>query len=135
MVTHSQESIQLALEHVLDIPESDVISTLKSVISHHRDGRTVSSSGDSMRVDSGCVDIPALPTFLSSCVGYTTSPAALRLAIHEHLRDGDDLICVLEVMEGWTSAWVSKDVPWFSTEEATSSDDKNLPPLTKVRLP
>ena len=93
----------------------------------------MSSGVDTMQVDSGPDDIPALPVFLSSSVAYTMSPAALRLAINEHLREGDDLACVLEVFEGWISVWLSKEDALFPSKTA-SNNDQDLPPLAKVCL-
>jgi hypothetical protein len=116
---------------VLDIPESDIMLALKFVVTHHRN--IGSSNEDTMQFDSDRV-IPALPSFLSSCVTYATSPAALRLAIHEHLPEGEGIVCVLEVIEDWISRLVSSGDALLPTKKASMHTDgsKALPPLTKV---
>ena len=63
------------------------------------------TTDDAMQIDSTLSDQPALPSFLSSCISYATSPAPLRLAIKQHLADAEDLTCVLEVLSGWVAAW------------------------------
>jgi hypothetical protein len=122
--------MELAFEHVLDIQEGDMISVLKPVILHHRNSATTTlSETDAMQVDSENVDIPPLPRFLSMCVTYTTTPADLRLAIHEHLREGEDVVCILEIMHEWISTWVSRDDLMAQTN---ISKVPYLPSLNKV---
>jgi hypothetical protein len=112
------------LEHVLDIPENDVILALKVVVSQHRnmnDGVSLS-----MQVDADTdTQPPTLPHFLSACVKYAMSPAALRLALHDHLREGEDIVCILEVIESWLSE--------HAASLSTPTSDDTLPPLPKVR--
>lgn len=103
----SQPSILLAFDTVLDISENDIVSLLHSVIVPHRRTRV---ADDAMEVDSPPSQsqsdlIPSLPVFLSSCVSYATSPAPLRLALHQHLSDVEDIIPVLEVLNGWVTEW------------------------------
>ena len=109
------------MEHVLDIPENDVIMALKVVVSQHRN-----NNDGSMQVDADTdTGPPTLPHFLSACVKYAMSPAALRLALHDHLREGEDIVCVLEVIESWISE--------HAASLPTPTSDDTLPPLPKVR--
>lgn len=90
-----------------DIAEDEIVSTLTYVVAQHRKGGSHTSRDDTaMQVDSeASSNIPSLPTFLSSCVLYNTSPAALRVAIRKHLSDVDDIICLLEVLDDWIAGW------------------------------
>ena len=138
-----QPLIELALGHVRDVTEDDLMSTLQHVVSHHR---SRASDGDAMQVDevgtgTGSMDtgVPTIPTFLSWCVTYKTSPSTLRMAIRKHLQDADDLVCLLEVIEGWISTWGARDVEMLPSSPPKKKQDKvtltgELPPLIKVNV-
>jgi len=95
-------SISLSFDAVLDLPETEIVDLLQSVVAQHRQSAT-NSTDDAMQIDPVPSDLPSLPSFLSSCVSYATSPAPLRLAIRQHLSDAEDLACVLEILSGWVA--------------------------------
>jgi hypothetical protein len=128
-----QKSINIALRRVPDITESDLVSTLQFVVSHQQDRMIASPSADAMQIDSAAAGIPSLQTFLSSCITYKTSPAPLRLAIHDHLREPNHLVRVLEVIENWISLWVAKDSA-SSPAKGAKHDKGDLPPFAKVSV-
>ncbi|KAJ7349092.1 hypothetical protein DFH08DRAFT_697617 [Mycena albidolilacea] len=145
-------AIQLCTTHVTDLAESDLISILQFVVAHSRE------ASDAMEVDSGpspssspLGTIPSLPSFLSACVRYSTSPAALRAALHQHLPQPEDVLAVLSALDDWVSRArgaevislppkksVHKDADgvlvlkdgWRKDE--SSSADAGAPPLIKV---
>lgn len=130
---------------VLDIPEVAIISALEHVVSYHRSqspARTRDTdNADAMQIDSNIAeasptDIPTLPDFLSYVISYPTSPAPLRLAIHEHLRDTNDLVSVLNVIEGWMDQWSKAPVQLLPLKKKATSikSDPEIPPLSKVSV-
>lgn len=105
-----------------------------------------------MQVDSTASDLPALPHFLSACICYSTSPAALRMAICQHMRQAEDVLCVVQVLDDWITKWGQTPVKLLPNKKEVSmnehgvpvvkqkekSERKDLPPLNKVcriRLP
>ncbi|THH18195.1 hypothetical protein EW146_g2730 [Bondarzewia mesenterica] len=102
------QSIQLALQNVIDVSEDSIMSLLHSAVTSDRQQQK--SDPNAMQVDTPSSDIPTLPTVLAACVAYPTSPAALRVAIRQQLPDAEDLVCVLEVLDGWLASWCSQDV-------------------------
>lgn len=77
---------------------------------------SLDNSDGAMQIDdSTSSTLPSLPTFLSSCISYTASPAALRVAIRHHLPEADDLVYVLEILEGWIARWNAVALKLFPT--------------------
>lgn len=133
----------MAFNTVLDISEEEIVSVLQSVISHHK--KNVSQD-DAMQVDSTLSNIPSLPTFLSLCISYTTSPATLRLAIRKYLPDAEDIFCVLEILDGWIEKWSSVTLKLLPTDVSKNSRGVTVaklhqakrtvgPPLDDVSFP
>ena len=59
-----------------------------------------------MQLDSASnSELLSLHSFLASVVTYKTSPTTLRSALRQHLPDADDVICILEVLDGWLVEW------------------------------
>ena len=87
---------------VLDLPESEIIECLRVVVVYHRQQH----SADAMEVDSHpATAIPSLPSFLSLCTTYPTSQKYLLLALRQHLREIEDIMCVAQVLDDWVSKW------------------------------
>ncbi|KAG1756596.1 uncharacterized protein EDB91DRAFT_1093491 [Suillus paluster] len=93
------ESIMLAFNSVVDISEDDMISLAKALVAKEQQSQT---NPEAMDVDSTQVWTPTLSAYMLACVSYPTSSAALRLAIRKHLPDAQDLIPILELLDGWT---------------------------------
>lgn len=93
------ESIMLAFNSVVDISEDEMISLAKALVDKQREPQT---DPEAMDVDSNQGWTPTLSAYMLMCVSYPTSPAALRLAIRKHLPDAQDLILILELLDGWT---------------------------------
>ncbi|KAG2157287.1 hypothetical protein DEU56DRAFT_12959 [Suillus clintonianus] len=93
------ESIMLAFNSVVDISEDEMISLAKALIDKEQEPQT---DPEAMDVDSNKAWTPTLSAYMLACVSYPTSPAALRLAIRKHLPDAQDLILILELLDGWT---------------------------------
>jgi hypothetical protein len=131
----------------LDIPESEITDCLQVVVTQHRQTE-LASNADAMQVDSvsPIADIPALPPFLASCVTYATTPVALRAAMRRSLKDPDDLLAVVKVLEMWVRQWVKRDVNLLPSKKEVSKNEhgvevlkakgkevnKDLPPFNKV---
>ncbi|KAG2041673.1 hypothetical protein BDR03DRAFT_945379 [Suillus americanus] len=93
------ESIMLSFNSVVDISEDEMISIAKALVDKQRQPQT---DPGVMDVDSNKAWTPTLSAYMLMCVSYPTSPAALRLAIRKHLPDAQDLISILELLDGWT---------------------------------
>ena len=116
------------------------MSLLAQVVAQHRR----QSAPDAMQVDAPSA-IPALPGFLALCVNYAASPGPLRVALKKHLPDAEDVVCVLEILDGWLERWGAEEVQLVpegvKKDEngryvAVLPEDKPLeiPPLDKVCL-
>ena len=121
-----QQSIELALAKVPDLSETEIIECLYLVIIRDRENEVASRGADAMQVDSAA-DLPSLPSFLSSCVRYTATPAALRSAIRHSLRDAEDILCVLKVIENWILRWMSKDIRILPSKKDVKNDEHGIP--------
>jgi hypothetical protein len=135
------------MRHVLDIPESDIVLLLQAAVSAHRQRNPNEMHVDSTATTSGAA-IPPLPTVLADCVHHTSSPAALRVAFRQHLRDADDVVCVLYALAAWmtqleeTTAALApalvdlrknaKGVPIPPAPSSTKGSE--MPPLELVRV-
>lgn len=93
------ESIMLSFNSVVDISEDEMVSLAKALVDKQRESLT---DPEVMDVDSNKTWTPTLSAYMLMCVSYPTSPAALRLAIRKHLPDAQDLIPILELLDGWT---------------------------------
>lgn len=89
----------LSFNSVVDISEDEIISLAKALIDEQREPQP---DPEVMNVDSNKAWTPTLSAYMLMCVSYPTSPAALRLAIRKHLPDAQDLILILELLDGWT---------------------------------
>lgn len=113
--------------NVLDISEAELMETLQLIVASHR--KSISAAGD-MQVDAGAVsDVPSLPAFLALCIRYPTSPPALRLAIRDHLRDVDDTMVVLRVLEAWIKECTQRDAKLLPRKGDVATATEDLPPL------
>lgn len=127
-----QESIISALQNVPDIPETDLVRLLSDVVTSHRQRR--SPDDNEMQVDDRT---PSLAHFLYTFVNYATSPPMLRLALKQHLTDARDVVCVLEVLEGWVKRWGAKTLDLETNRDDPSADwlqAPTRPGKEKVRL-
>ena len=122
---------------------------LRVVVERHRQSE-LSSDADAMQVDSTLPtsDIPALPPFLASCVMYATTPSALRAAMRRSLKDPDDLLTVIKILEMWINRWSKRDIRLLPPKKEVSKNEhgvqvvkekrkevnKDSPPLDKVGL-
>ncbi|KAH0588051.1 hypothetical protein H2248_006781 [Termitomyces sp. 'cryptogamus'] len=101
------QSIELALEQVIDLSEAEILESLQYVVARHR-SNVVPQDDNAMDVDS-VTDVPSLPSFLSLCVSYATTPPALRSAIRRSLKEAEDIYAVLRVLENWIKQWSNRD--------------------------
>ncbi|PBK93853.1 hypothetical protein ARMGADRAFT_1062677 [Armillaria gallica] len=118
-------SIRMALKKVPDLLEVDIVDSLRYIIVRHRQEK----SDDAMQVDGVTplnADIPSLPQFLSSCVQYSCSPAALRLAIRRCLPEAEDLVCLLDVLEGWLAQWAGRDFRLMPSKKVVEKNEKGV---------
>ncbi|KAF8709330.1 MoeA C-terminal region (domain IV), partial [Rhizoctonia solani] len=90
-----------ALQHVPDIPEDEIVATIRDLlIPFHPE----ESSPPRL------MNTPPLQNALAHVLAYPTSPTPLRLALRTHLRDGEDLVHVLKVLDGWLKRGLDFDV-------------------------
>ncbi|KZT66048.1 hypothetical protein DAEQUDRAFT_813894 [Daedalea quercina L-15889] len=139
MARNDWNNAALALSTVIDLPEPAVIGLLAKVVTHHRQ-----TASDAMQVDAPSpTSPPALPAFLALCVTYSASPGPLRVALRKHLPDAADIVCVLEVLDGWLERWgaeelslvpekVQKDVHGAYVPIFAEKQEQEMPPLGKM---
>ncbi|EUC56211.1 hypothetical protein RSOL_166110, partial [Rhizoctonia solani AG-3 Rhs1AP] len=90
-----------ALQHVPDIPEDEIVATIRDLlIPLHPEGTSPSP----------LLNTPPLQNALAHVLAYPTSPTPLRLALRTHLRDSEDLVHVLKVLDAWLKRGLQFDV-------------------------
>ncbi|KAG8688507.1 hypothetical protein FRC11_005316, partial [Ceratobasidium sp. 423] len=90
-----------ALQHVPDIPEDEIVATIRDLlIPLHPEGASPSP----------LLNAPPLQNALAHVLAYPTSPTPLRLALRTQLRDAEDLVHVLQVLDGWLKRGLQLDV-------------------------
>ncbi|KAE9407182.1 hypothetical protein BT96DRAFT_874785 [Gymnopus androsaceus JB14] len=102
------KSITLALTHVTDLQEVDIVECLCFILARHR--RTTSSNA--MQVDSSpsMDEPPTLRAFLNLFLRYNFSAIPLRAAFRRYFSDVDDVVCLLEVLDNWIGQWAGRDL-------------------------
>ncbi|KAJ1308334.1 hypothetical protein OPQ81_004044 [Rhizoctonia solani] len=90
-----------ALQYVPDIPEDEIVATIRDLlIPLHPEGAS----------SSPLLNTPPVQNALAHVLAYPTSPTPLRLALRTHLRDAEDLVHVLKVIDGWLQRGLQFDV-------------------------
>ncbi|KAG6331869.1 hypothetical protein ID866_7220, partial [Astraeus odoratus] len=131
----AKENIMLALDSVVDIPEDELISSVKSIIDTQRKRE---GGQEAMQIDSSEPWIPPLETCLSACISYDFSPASMRFAIRRHLSDARDLVVILKSLDGWLYGGTEDQMDVVFKSTATNADvtvDKHAggsPPYPKI---
>ncbi|KAG9127735.1 hypothetical protein FRC07_010347 [Ceratobasidium sp. 392] len=88
-----------ALQHVPDIPEDEIVATIQDLlIPQHANPSNPLTNG------------PTLQNGLAHLLAYPTSPAPLRLALRNHLRDAEDIERVLKIIDAWLKRGLQFDV-------------------------
>jgi hypothetical protein len=89
-------------------------------------------------------DTPTLPSILAVCVSYSTSDAALRMAIREQLNLAEVIIPILTILDDWLvtlsshgtsvifNANVGENGPSVEVPTRPCSGKVEIPPLDKV---
>lgn len=95
-VDFDQTNIQLALSTMVDIPESTIVSLLKSVIQNHL--------SPPLETDSSFTPLPTLLDFLSIFINCPVTNATLIKEIKSQLT-GIELIPILVIANEWLSWW------------------------------
>lgn len=137
----TQSSIALAFEHVVDLPENDIMILLHVVI-NNQDPDTTAMDVDS--APSASEKVPSLVAFLASCIRYPSSPPTLRAAIRKHISGAEEVTMILSVIENWIDVWATVDQPLLPSKVVKNknrdklaipekdADVTNLPTLPKV---
>lgn len=112
--------MELALQNANDIPEADLIDTLRCSISAHFATR----KGDRSTIDvDHAPNTPlALDRMVSLIVGYPVSGPPFRVALREVLSNAEEITAVLEVLATWVKAWGSKGAMIHVDDEISERD-------------
>ncbi|TEB23786.1 hypothetical protein FA13DRAFT_1797815 [Coprinellus micaceus] len=96
-------SIEASFSSVVDLPESDIIHTLITLVKLRRQQ---AEPGDAMQVDSAsATDLPSLSSFLSLCVAYPNATSkGVVLGLKKWVRDPEDAASIAQVLESWMRA-------------------------------
>ena len=117
---------------MLDIPETEIMDCLQVIVRQNKPTASALDT-DAMQIDSApsMSDLPALPAFLALCVTYVTSPAALRAAIRRSLKDADDVLAVVKVLEQWVNRWSMRDANLLPSKREGSENGHGVQVLEK----
>lgn len=101
-----QLGVELAMQNVHDIPEADLIDTLRDCISAHlamqkEDGPTM----DVDPVQQSSRTPLSLERMVSLLVGYPVSAPPFRVALRDILSNAEEITAVLKVLVTWVKAW------------------------------
>ena len=104
-----QLGVKLAFQNVNDIPEAELVDTLRGCILAH----FVMRRGDEPTMDTDHTHrSPTMPLSLSSMVSllvrYPVSGPPFRVALREILSKAEEITAVLEVLSTWVQAWGEK---------------------------
>ncbi|OCH94292.1 hypothetical protein OBBRIDRAFT_770017 [Obba rivulosa] len=146
MARNDWPSAMLAMQTVTDVPEGNMMSLLAKVVAARRSEQPVTE--DAMQIDSAPAaladtDLPSLASFLALCVAYPTTPATLRIALREHLREAEGLTAVLSVLSSWIDRWgaedelllpegVAKDAHGVPVPVFPAQEKRDIPPIEKI---
>lgn len=109
-----QPSIDLALHHVPDLSENELIEAL-SIIVNHASSQTSTMDLHSMQIDSTPSttpnQMPSLPDFLTTMLKYRqfTVPQLI-LAFRHHLRSAEAVNSVAQILDEWLKKVQSQEV-------------------------
>jgi len=98
------------MQNVNDIPEAELIDTLRGCISAH----FAMQKGDKSTMDvyhvqrSSRASLP-LDRMLSLLVGYPVSGPPFRVALRDILSNAEEITAILKVLATWVKAWGEED--------------------------
>ena len=78
------------------------METLQRVVSRHR--KPTAAVRNAMDVDSSSISddaVPALPVFLQHVASYPTSRGPLVHAFRTYIKEAEDLVAVLQILNNW----------------------------------
>lgn len=84
----------------------DIVECLCFILARHR-------RGPAMQVDSAPSmedEPPTLRAFMNLFLRYNFSGIPLRAAFRRYFSDGDDVVCLLEVLDNWIGQWAGRDL-------------------------
>ncbi|KIK64736.1 hypothetical protein GYMLUDRAFT_240697 [Collybiopsis luxurians FD-317 M1] len=126
------KSIFLALSHVSDLQELEILECLCFVLARHRQAQRRPALADAMQVDSAPAmgdSTPTLANFFAAVLRYThtrSSAVELRAAFRRYLSDVDDIVCLLEVMDTWLGQWAGRDVRLLPTNKMIKKNEHGV---------
>ncbi|KAF9006748.1 hypothetical protein BDQ17DRAFT_1352325 [Cyathus striatus] len=121
------KSIETAFDTVVDLTETELITTLYVVLAHHR-LQSAKSDDNVMEVDQPASselsgDIPSTASFLAMVLNYPTSSTPLRMAIRTHFKQAEDLATLLEISSSWLAQWNELPVRVLPTVKELRKDE------------
>jgi hypothetical protein len=104
-----------ALQHVSDIPEDEIVATIYDLLIplHASPSNPLTNP-------------PTLQNGLAHLLAYPTSPTPLRLALRAHLRDAEDVVHVLKVLDAWLKRGIQFDVWELDGLQSASKKGKSV---------
>lgn len=144
-----QPSIDLALRHIPDLSENELIETLSAVTNSSL--ASTSTDPDAMQVDSTNLNqLPTLRDFLATLLLYRqfTAPQLI-LAFRQHLRSAESITLVAQVLDEWIKVVQGQEMKLLPSKkdvaknefgalvvkEGTGKPKTNLPSMKQVIPP
>ncbi|KAG7097458.1 hypothetical protein E1B28_004802 [Marasmius oreades] len=131
------DSIKLAFSTVSDLQELEIVDTLRYVVARHRRTYKPPASSehdsdvevDAMQLDPVAPitplqdDIPSLQDYMALCLRYKLSEAPFRFALKRYMKDVDDVVCLLDVLDSWIGLWTSKELQLMPSKKLLEKNE------------
>ena len=115
--------MELALRNVNDIPEAELIDTLRDCISaHFAMRRGDKSTMDADHAHRSPTTPLSLDRMVSLLVRYPVSGPPFRVALREILSKAEEIAAILEVLSTWVQAWGEKGAMIHVDDEINQRD-------------
>ncbi|KAK2465927.1 hypothetical protein APHAL10511_001568 [Amanita phalloides] len=136
-VKNDWTSIQMALENVVDVTESEIAEALWEIIIAHQERNPQVVEVDSVNDPIASQEVPSVTSFLKYCVNYRSTPAQLRLALRQQQLRTTPVPareCALAVLR-LLIEWLNDDVALSPVEMKHDGNvTEKIPQLNKILL-
>lgn len=122
-----QPSIDLALRHVPDLSENELIETLNIVVNSNSI-QSVTTDPSAMQVDSASLDqVPSLSVYLASMLKYNQfTSSQLIIALRHHLRSAEAVTLVTQLLNTWLKKVQSQEVKLMPSKHDVAKNEHGV---------
>lgn len=122
-----QPSIDLALRHVPDLSENELIETLNIVVNSNSI-QSVITNPSAMQVDSASSDqVPSLSVYLASMLKYNQfTSSQLIISLRHHLRSAEAVTLVTQLLNTWLKKVQSQEVKLMPSKHDVAKNEHGV---------